>query len=141
MREYERAILLERIERDGATVGAEIPAEVEVDGEPIALRSAVIELTTGELDDETRDRAADLARGLRGTRRTLRERLESPETSLEEGEAIVETIAGIDRALNALTTLDAPSVQEAADRRKREDQRRWLSFLKEALGQEEDRSR
>lgn len=141
MREYERAILLERIEREGATVGTEIPAEVEVDGETVALRSAVIELTTGELDDETRERAADLVRGLRGTRRALRERLESPETSLDEGEAIVETIAGIDRALNALTTLDAPSVQEAADRRKREDQRRWLSFLKEALGQEEDRSR
>lgn len=139
MRDYERAILLERIERDGSTVGAAIPAELEVDGETWPLREAVLELTAGEPDDAARDRARELVRGLRGVRRDLHGRLEAPETTREEGEAIVETVAGIDRAINALTQLDAPGVAEQADRRRREDRRRWLAFLREALGQEDDR--
>lgn len=137
MRDYERAILLERVERDGATVGAAIPAELEVDGEVLPLRERVLEITADEPDDEARERARRLVKGLRGVRRELRATVEDPATSREEGEQLVETIAGIDRAINALTQLDAPGVAEQAERRQREDRRRWMNFLKEALGQDE----
>lgn len=139
MRDFERAILLERIERDGATVGVAIPVEVELEGRTVPLRRAVVELTGGEASPAAERRAAELVTALRGRRRELVRRIEDPSTSLESGESMAETVAGIDRALNALTQLDGPSVQEAAERREREDRRRWLSFLREALGQEEDR--
>ncbi|MFW6449347.1 MAG: DUF5788 family protein [Halobacteriota archaeon] len=139
MRDYERAILLERIERDGATVGAEIPEAVEIDGRTVALRRRVVELSGGQPSPEDERQAAALVKALRGRRRELVQRIEEPSTTREAGEAIAETVAGIDRAINALTQLDGPGVQEQADRRKREDRRRWLSFLREALGQEEDR--
>ncbi|MFP4590966.1 MAG: DUF5788 family protein [Halobacteriales archaeon] len=140
MRDYERAVLLERIERDGATVGAAIPEAVDLEGRTVPLRREVIELTAGEPSPEKQRRATALVKALRGRRRDLVERLEDPSTSLEAGEAIAETVAGIDRAINALTQLDGPSVQEQADRREREDHHRWMRFLREALGKEDGRT-
>lgn len=44
MKEYERKGLLERVNREAATVGAEIPEAIEIQGEPIELQSFVFEI-------------------------------------------------------------------------------------------------
>lgn len=140
MRDYEREALRERVQREGSTVGASIPEVVEVDGEEIHLRRRVMELTA--TSDPAEDRRAEvdrLRRGLRGLRRELVADIDRPGLTGAEGDEIVERVAGIDRALNALAQLDAPGVAEQARRQARLDERRWMEFLREALGHEERR--
>lgn len=138
MRAYELNVLKARLERDGATVGAQIPERLELDDGILELRATVLSLTgSGELEDDDRDHVARLKRSLRHARRARLERLEEPSCTFAEGGAVVDEITGIDRALNALEGIGAPSVEEQARRIERADQRRWMSFLKEALGHEE----
>lgn len=142
MREYDRTVLLERIEREGATVGARMPETLAVDGETVCVREAVLELTGDDLDAAGRERAGALVRTLRRARQARLDRLRTGEDlDREAGEALAETIAGIDRALNALEQLDAPGVAEQAEQRQRADQQRWMSFLREALGHDQERRR
>lgn len=142
MRDYDRTVLLERIEREGATVGARMPEAIEVDGTRQPVRSEVLELTAaGDLSDDEADRARELAIALRQARKGRLSRLRSADLDRTTGEALAEEIAGIDRALNALTQLDAPGVAEQAEQRARADQARWMSFLREALGHDEGRRR
>lgn len=140
MREYDRAVLLERIEREGSTIGATMPISLTIDDEEYAVREFVVEITsTDEPSEAQRDRAGELARALRRARKTRRDQLVSTVDERELGEQLVDEIAGIDRALNALEQLDAPSVTAQAEQRARVDQERWLSFLKEALGHDTER--
>ncbi|MEF8938095.1 MAG: DUF5788 family protein, partial [Halovenus sp.] len=44
VREFERKQLLERIQREGATVGASIPDEISIQGEEIDLQQFVFEI-------------------------------------------------------------------------------------------------
>lgn len=142
MREYDRTILLERVDRDGSTVGVRMPMTVEVGGETVAVREPVLELTgTDELSDSQRERAAALARTLRAARTERYQQLKGDDLDREAGERLADTIAGLDRALNALAQLDAPGVAEQAEQRSRVDQQRWLSFLKETLGHDTERTR
>lgn len=142
MREYDRTVLLERIEREGATIGASMPQTVTVDGEEYTVREDVLDLVaTDSLSADQRDRVGELARALRRARRERRDLLASADFDFETGEAIVEEIAGIDRALNALEQLDAPGVGEQAQQRDRADRERWMQFLREALGHDEGRRR
>lgn len=135
MREYERVGLLERIEREGSTIGATIPEEIDIEGERVPLQATVVELTgTDDLTADNRERLGSLVRGLRGHRRSLKRQIEAGACTREEGEAIVDRIAGIDRAITALEAAGGPSVADQAKARERMDQRRWMSFLREALG-------
>lgn len=140
MREYDRAVLLERVEREGATIGATIPSSLEVDGESVAVRATVLDLVGAEaLSAADRERAGALARHLRRARRERHDRLRAGECDRETGEDLVAEIAGIDRAMNALAQLDAPGVAEQARHRERVDRERWLAFLREALGHDRGR--
>ena len=57
-----------------------------------------------------------------------------------EGEELAASIIGIDRALEALEGLNAPDPETAAERREAADRKRWMDFLKKALGREESGS-
>lgn len=142
MREYDRAILRERIDREGATVGATIPATVVFEDRTIDLRERILDLTAHEeLTVDQRSEVVTLKRGLRRRRHDLVDELDYDALTLDEGEELVDRIAGIDRALNALDQLGEPSVTEQANRRREMDRRRWMDFLREALGQSDDRRR
>lgn len=56
--------------------------------------------------------------------------------SYAEGEALAASIIGIDRALDALEGLDAPAPETEAKRQEAADRKRWMSFLKKALGRD-----
>jgi hypothetical protein len=142
VKEYERKGLLERVERDGATLGAEIPDRVEIQGETVALREFVFEVRRHDrVPEGERDRVERIKRDLRRERRERLTRLEEADIDYETGEALVDSIVGIDRALEALESLGGPGVEAEAERQAAADRKRWTRFLRQALGHEEPTTR
>jgi hypothetical protein len=142
VKEFERKQLVERIDRDGATVGVRIPDRVEVQGEEVELRDFVFEIKRREtVPPGERDRVERAKRNLRRERIERRELIETGDISYEEGERVADAVVGIDRALEALEGLGSSSVEREAAAREAADTKRWMSFLKQALGQEDVTSR
>ncbi|WP_423751209.1 DUF5788 family protein [Salinirarus marinus] len=142
MQEFERKQLLERVNRDGATVGAQIPDSIEIQGEEIDLQQFVFEIKrrdtvpTGE-----RDRVERAKKNLRRERLQRVQRIEDDEVTFAEGERLVESIVGIDRALNALEQLRPVDVEQEAELQQAADRKRWMQFLRQALGREKSSGR
>jgi hypothetical protein len=119
-------------------VGASIPETIEVQGEEIDLRSFVFEIKRRDtIPAGERDRVETAKRNLRRERLQRLQRIENDEVSYEEGEQLVESIVGIDRALNALEQLRPVDLKQEAERQAAADRKRWMSFLKQALGRDE----
>ncbi|ERH08971.1 MAG: hypothetical protein J07HX64_00723 [halophilic archaeon J07HX64] len=139
MKEFERKQLLERIEREGATVGASIPDEITVQGEEIALQTFVFEIRRRDtVPSGERDRVEQAKRNLRRERLQRKQQLEDEPLSFEEGEQLVEAIIGLDRALNELEALGPVDVAAEAQAQEVADRKRWTRFLRKALGQEDE---
>jgi len=140
VKRYERKQLLERIERESATVGEEIPETIEVQGETLELQSFVFEIKRRDtVPAGERDRVTEAKRNLRRERLQRKQRLEDdPELSVEEGEALVRAIIGLDRALNALESLGPTDVEREAEAKAAADRKRWMRFLQQALGHDDD---
>jgi len=135
VKEHERKGLLDRLDREGATVGADIPDRIEVQGEELDLQQFVFEIKRREtIPPGERDRVERAKKNLRRERHQRRQRIESGDVSYEEGERLVESIVGIDRALNALESLGPTDLEAESEAREQADQKRWVSFLKKALG-------
>jgi hypothetical protein len=138
VKEYERKQLLERVEREGATVGADIPETIDVQGESVALREFVFETKRREtIPAGERDRVQQAKKNLRRERLQRKQRLEDGDITRTEGEALVAAIVGIDRALNALESLGPTDLESEAQAKEAADRKRWMSFLKQALGHED----
>lgn len=139
MQPYERKQLLERVEREGATVGADIPDRIEVQGEEIALRTFVFEIKRREtVPPGERERVEQAKRNLRRERLERLELIEDGEISREEGEELANSIIGIDRALNALQRLGPTDLERESQAQRAADTKRWMSFLKQALGSDDE---
>ncbi|MFC7155604.1 DUF5788 family protein [Halomarina halobia] len=135
MEEFERKQLLERIDREGATVGASIPETVTVQGEEVNLREFVFEIKRRDrVPPGERERVDRAKRNLRRERLQRRQRIERGEVGYEEGRALAESIVGIDRALEALQSLGPANIEAEARAKEAADQKRWMSFLKQVLG-------
>ena len=142
VQEHERERLLERIGRDGATVGASIPEEIEVAGEPLSLKEFVFEVKRLDVvDDEKRAEVAEAKKLLRRERLDRKQELEDGDISLERGEALASAIIGIDRALNALESLGPTDLEAEARASEAADTKRWYSFLKDVLGHDDSNKR
>ncbi len=138
MQAYERKQLLERVEREGATVGAEIPDRIEVAGEEVDLRQFVFEIKRRETVPEgERERVEQAKRNLRRERLRRVERIEEGDIDRAEGERLAGSIIGIDRALNALESLGPTDLEAESKAQEAADRKRWTSFLKKALGRED----
>ncbi|ELY95815.1 DUF5788 family protein [Natrialba taiwanensis] len=141
MQEFERKQLLERVEREGATVGADIPETITVQGEEIDLRTFVFEIKRREtVPPGERDRVEQAKRNLRRERVERIEAIEEGDITREEGEALAQSIIGIDRGLNALENLGPTDLEREQQAKQAADTKRWMSFLKQALGREDDAS-
>ena len=141
MKEFERKQLLERVEREAATVGAAIPETVEVQGEPVDLQELVFEIRRRDtVPPGERERVERAKKNLRRERLQRKQRLEDGDITREEGEDLVRTIVGIDRALNALEQLGRVDVEAEARRSEAADTQRWMQFLKKALGHADEES-
>jgi hypothetical protein len=143
VKEFERKQLIERIEKEGATVGADIPETIEVQGETVDLREFVFEIKRREtVPAGERERVERAKKNLRRERLQRKQRLdeEAPTLSFEEGEEIVTAIIGIDRALNALEGLGPTDLEQEETAREAADRKRWMQFLRKALGREDSES-
>ena len=139
MQPYERKQLLERVDREGATVGADIPDRIEVQGEELELRTFVFEIKRREtVPPGERERVEQAKRNLRRERLERLELIEEGDISREEGEALARSIIGIDRALNALQRLGPTDLEREEKAQQAADTKRWMSFLKQALGSNDD---
>jgi hypothetical protein len=141
VKEYERKQLLERLDREGATVGADIPEQITVQGEEVDLQEFVFEIKRREtIPPGERERVDKAKKNLRRERLQRRQRIEEGEITFAEGERLVRSIVGIDRALNALESLGTTELEREQQAQKAADRKRWMSFLKQALGQKDGSS-
>jgi hypothetical protein len=143
VREFRRKQLLERIEREGATVGADIPDRITVQGEELDLQQFVFEIRRREtVPSGERKRVERAKKNLRRERLQRKQRIEDEdvEISYEEGERLAQSIIGIDRALNALEQLGTVDIEGEAAAKEAADRKRWMSFLQKALGHKDDES-
>jgi hypothetical protein len=139
VREFERKQLLERIEREGATVGANIPDRITIQGEEIDLQEFVFEIKRREsIPQGERERVDRAKRNLRRERLQRKQRIEEGQISYEKGQEIARAIIGIDRALNALEQLGTVDLEQEAAAQEAADRKRWMQFLRKALGHESD---
>jgi len=142
VKEFERKQLLERIDREGATVGASIPERIAVQGEELDLREFVFEIGRRDaVPPGERKRVERAKRNLRRERLERRQRIEEGAIDFEEGERLAESIVGIDRALGALESLGDPGVEQEAERQEAADRQRWMKFLRQALGRDDSSGR
>ncbi len=139
MNDIERDRLLARLDREGATVGADIPETITVQGSEIDLREFVFEIKRRDtVPAGERERVDEAKKNLRRERLQRRQRLEDdPDLTKAEGEAIVQAVVGIERALNALENLGPTSLAAEVEAQERQDTQRWLNFLDKALGKDE----
>lgn len=139
MKKFERKRLLERIEREGATVGASIPDRITVQGEEIDLQAFVFEIRRREtIPPGERERVERAKRNLRRERLQRKQRIENEDITVEEGERLAEAIVGLDRALHELENLGPVDVESEAEAQAAADRKRWVKFLKKALGQTDE---
>lgn len=143
VRRHDREAFLDRIEREGATVGSRIPKQLEVEGDIIALRDLVIEFQRSDsLSTDDRDSIHELTIQLRRERSTRRHRLESdPDLDRKTAEQLAESVIGIDRSLAALRGIKADEdIESTIQRQTVADSERWQRFLKKARTSDLDRS-
>ena len=137
VKEFERKQLLERVNRESATIGVDIPDAIDVQGEEVELRDFVFEIKRRDtIPEGERERVDRAKKNLRRERLQRLRRIEDDEVSFEEGERLVESIVGIDRALNALEQLRPANLEQEAQLQEAQDQKRWMNFLKQALGRD-----
>ncbi|SFL02533.1 hypothetical protein SAMN04487950_2020 [Halogranum rubrum] len=140
VKEFQRKQLLERVNREGATIGSTIPDEIAVQGETLDLQEFVFEIKRRDtVPAGERERVDQAKRNLRRERIERLELIEENEVSYEEGEELVESIIGIDRALNALEQLQPVDLEQESKVQEAADKKRWMTFLNKALGRDSDR--
>ncbi|WP_435126762.1 DUF5788 family protein [Halobaculum sp. D14] len=138
MKEFQRKQLLERVNKEGATIGADIPERLEVQGEQVDLREFVFEIKRRDtVPAGERERVEQAKRNLRRERLERLEPIEENEVDFETGEELAASIIGIDRALEALEQLEPADIEGEIERQETMDRKRWMRFLKKALGHDD----
>lgn len=141
MKEFERKQLLERIEREGATVGASIPDEVTVQGEQVPLRDFVFEIRRRDtVPPGEAERVERATRNLRRERLQRKQQIEEGAITRAEGDRLAESIIGLDRALTELENLGPVDLEAEAEAEATADRKRWTRFLRKALGHADEDS-
>ncbi|WP_424014711.1 DUF5788 family protein [Halorubrum xinjiangense] len=126
----EREALLDRVNSQGATVGARVPDEIEVDGSPLDLSAFIVETRKVDSVPPAINRKVTAAReSLRSERARRLDRLETEPVDRETAEALAEEVIGIDRALNALEGIRRPGFADEHHADTLAGHERWLAFV------------
>lgn len=132
MNDDEREQLLAQLRRPSGTVGEKVPEEITVQGTSVNLKEFIFECKQLEaIPESERERIEELKTELKRERLERKQRVAREEISYEEGERLVRSIKGIDRAINALEGLDSPSIGEELRQKKLEDARELLSLIRQ----------
>lgn len=125
-----RRDLLHEVRRPSGTVGKDLPDELDVQGTTIDVREFVF--ACGDLDtipEAERERIDEVETQLRRERLQRKQRLEDGDITEDEGEELVRSIHGLDRALTAIEGLDTPDIEEELRQKKLADARELLALL------------
>jgi regulator of protease activity HflC (stomatin/prohibitin superfamily) len=126
----EREALLDRVNSQGATIGATVPDEIEIDGDAVDLSAFIVETRKVDTVPPALDRKVTAAReSLRSERERRVERLETEPIDRETAEALAEAVIGIDRALNALEGIRRPGFADEHHADTLAGHERWLAFV------------
>lgn len=132
MDDAEREALIQRVNKQGSTIGAKIPEIITIDDKEIELAEFIIEARKIEqLPPAAEEILNQAKRTFRTERASRMERLETAELDRETAERLADEINGIDRALNALETIRHPDYGEQTKTSTLDDHKRWLGFLKQ----------
>jgi len=134
MDEATRRRLLARARRSSNALGKEMVERVEVGGETVSPKELVF--ACDDLDavpPELREAVDDALTTLRRERLARIQRLEDDAIDRETGEALVDAVHALDRAINALEGLDEPGLGERV-RRERIQRADKLRSLLERVG-------
>ncbi|WP_394338336.1 DUF5788 family protein [Halorubrum trapanicum] len=130
MTDAEREALLDRVNSQGATIGASVPDEVEIHGEAVDLSAFIVETRKVDTVPPALDRKVTAARdALRSERERRVERLEAEPIDPETAETLAEEVIGIDRALNALEGIRHPGFADEHHADTLAGHERWLAFV------------
>ena len=126
-----RAALVERVNRQSATVGATTPETITINDTVIDLHEFLIETRNlPEIPPGTKDLVSTAKRRLKTERTERVERLKTEESLSESAaETLAEEIIGLDRARNALDGVYRPDYGEEAHNMTIDDYKRWLGFV------------
>jgi hypothetical protein len=126
-----RAALVERVNRQSATIGAKTPETITIEGTEIDLHEFLIETRNlPEIPPGTKDLVSTAKRRLTTEREDRVERLKTEEPLSEAAaETLAEEIIGLDRARNALDGVYRPDYGEEAHNMTIDDYKRWLGFV------------
>ncbi|QAU12480.1 hypothetical protein EKH57_06955 [Halorubrum sp. BOL3-1] len=126
----EREALLDRVNDQSATVGASVPDEIEIDGTAVDLSTFIVECRKVDAIPPAMERkVASTRAALRAERERRVERLEDDPIDRETAETLAEEVVGIDRALNALSTIRHPSFADEHHADALAGRERWLAFV------------
>ncbi len=107
--------------------------ELTVRGTTIDVQEFVFECKRLEaIPESEREAIEGMKTKLKRERLARKQRIEREEMTEEEGERLVRSIHGIDRALNALEGLDSPSIEEEMRLKKLKDARELLSLIRQS---------
>jgi hypothetical protein len=134
MNDEQRRRLLGRVQRPSGTVGEDIPEEITVQGTELDLNEFVFGCKRlDSIPESERERIEAVKRKLKRERLERKQRIADADVSYAEGERLVRTIRGIDRAVNALEGLDSPDIGEELRQKKLEDARELLEIVDRQL--------
>jgi phenylalanyl-tRNA synthetase alpha subunit len=130
MDERKRQELLDRLQRSSQTIGKDIPDELTVQGETLDLNEFVFECKRLEtVSEEDRKRIEELKRDLQRERLERKQQIERENITDEEGERLVKSVHGIDRALNALESIDSPGIEAELRQKQIDDAKELLALI------------
>jgi len=131
MDETTRRELLERVNRQSATIGAKTPETITINGEPVDLQEFIIETRElPEIPPGTRELVSTAKQRLRNERTDRVDRLKNDDSlDHETATELADEIVGLDRARNALDTLYRPDYAAEVRSAEIDDYKRWLGFL------------
>jgi len=126
-----RAELLERVNRQSATIGAKTPDTITINDTEIDLHDFLIETRElPEIPPGTKELVSTAKRTLKTERDERVERLKTDQTlDVATAETLAEEIIGLDRARNALDGVYHPDYGEEAQNMAIDDYKRWLGFV------------
>lgn len=126
-----RAELLERVNRQSATIGAKTPETITIDGQMVDLQEFIIETRElPEIPPGTKELVSTAKQRLRNERTKRVDRLKNDDSlDQETAEELADEIVGIDRARNALDSLYRPDYATDVRTADIDDYKRWLGFL------------
>jgi hypothetical protein len=130
MNERQRDTLLDEIHTTVVGSGS-IPETVRVDDEPIPLREFYFEVADRELTARDHERVETVLASLRRERLALVQDIQDRAVDHETGQDYVSRIRDIDRAINALESLDDPSFEEQVRREKLDSARELIDMMRE----------